>query len=485
MNEALLKKIQYLLSFKTSDDIDKRYSLLLESILYDLILRIEDVYNYKEEIQTRTYYNMLLNKLNKNLKSILIPADGFKYHKTGFLELSVNLKTSLDKYRSLNISVDKELKEQIMKKNYFYYLLLVLKNNPGEIDNRVSLLDSLLNEYQSITLANFKKYMKQEYKVTCSDGTNFNYYIYTKCFDTVDVLCMNTISMVEVIGNRKLFLNASLDGDMSIIKGLDKKYDHLLGNLEKEYTTSTLINELLSRMLKEDNMYKKIEYFKKLNIFLFQAFDYKVTTVLNQKDDAKIKALLDDVHAMEMNMLYNSDSKLHDNLKHIIILKNIKNKLSNYLSQNKTKTDKKYIIYSSDKTKRQEVTSSVQPIQIKGDYVTVDIKDVKNIQNHVLVKADFKIITFRSHATKIYSNIYLSLSELKHLYSSNDLKVFTKESDAIRSSIANRIINPTIMDIIKTERNSFLGEFSYSFDENRCIIYKNKSIEDILKKVME
>jgi len=141
-------------------------------------------------------------------------------------------------------------------------------------------------------------------------------------------------------------------------------------------------------------MYKKIEYFKKLNIFMFQILDYKVTTTLNSKDDTKIKLLIDDIHIMEMNMLYNLDSKLHDNLKHIGILKNIKNKLSNYLNQDKPKTDKKYTIYSPDKSRKLEVISSVQPIQIKENFITLKIKDIKNIQNHVLVKVDFNIITF-------------------------------------------------------------------------------------------
>ena len=183
-------------------------------------------------------------------------------------------------------------------------------------------------------------------------------------------------------------------------------------------------------------------------------------------------------------MLYNLDSKLHDNLKHIAILKNIKNKLSNYLNQDKTKVDKKYTIYSPDKSRKLEVSSSVQPIQVKQEYVSINIKDVKNIQNHLLIKVDFSILSFNSHANKIYSDIYLSLNELKYLYSSSDLNVFTKESESIRTSIANRILNPTIMDIIKSERNNFLGEFVYSVDEERCIIYKNKSIEEILEKVM-
>lgn len=490
MKDALLKKIQYLLSFKLNEDIDDRYSKLLEKILYELVEKMEDIYNYRDEIPSHTYYNMLLNKFNKNIKTILIPAENFRYHSSGFLELSVNLTKSLEKYKQVGIQVDNELKEEIMKKNYFFYLLQVAKNNGNGIgfaqkeNQGYKEFERYLNEYQAITLANFKKYSKKEYKVTCSDGTNFNYYVYTKCFDSKEILNMNAISMLEVVGNKKLFMNAELDGNVDILKGLDKKYDHLLGKLSNEFTTTTLINEFLKRISTEENMYKKIEYFKKMNIFLFQMFDYKVTTTLNTKDDNKIKALLDEVHVMEMNMLYNSDSKLHDNLKHIEILKNIKSKISNYLNQDKTKVDKKYIVYCPDKSRKLEVISSVQPIQSKDNYITIKIKDVKNIQNHLLIKVDFSIITFNSHATKIYSDIYLSLNELKHLYSSSDLKVFTRESEAIRTSIANRILNPTIMDIIKSERNNFLGEFVYSVDEERCIIYKNKSIEEILEKVM-
>lgn len=490
MKDALLKKIQYLLSFKLNEDIDVRYSKLLERIFYELIERMEEVYNYKDEIPSHTYYNMLLNKFNKNIKTILIPADNFRYHSSGFLELSVNLKKSLDKYKQAGLEVDKELKEEIMKKNYFFYLLQVAKSTNKGIgfsqreNQSFKDLERYLNEYQAITLANFKKYLKKEYKVTCSDGTNFGYYVYTKCFDSKEILNMNAISMLEVVGNKKLFMNAELDGNVDILKEIDKKYDHLLGKLSNEFTTTTLISEFLKRIQAEENMYKKIEYFKKLNIFLFQMFDYKVTTVLNSKDDNKIKSLLDEVHIMEMNMLYNLDSKLHDNLKHIAILKNIKNKLSNYLNQDKTKVDKKYTIYSPDKSRKLEVSSSVQPIQVKQEYVSINIKDVKNIQNHLLIKVDFSILSFNSHANKIYSDIYLSLNELKYLYSSSDLNVFTKESESIRTSIANRILNPTIMDIIKSERNNFLGEFVYSVDEERCIIYKNKSIEEILEKVM-
>jgi len=490
MKDALLKKIQYLLSFKLNEDIDVRYSKLLEKIFYELVEKMEEVYNYKDEIPSHTYYNMLLNKFNKNIKTILIPAENFRYHSSGFLELSVNLTKSLEKYKQAGINVDKELKEEIMKKNYFFYLLQVAKNNGKGIgfsqkDNPgYKELERYLNEYQAITLANFKKYIKKEYKVTCSDGTNFEYFIYTKCFDSKEMLNMNAIGMLEVVCDKKLFMNAELDGNTDILKQIDKKYDHLLGKLSEEYTTTSLINEFLKRIQTEENMYKKIEYFKKLNIFMFQILDYKVTTTLNSKDDTKIKLLIDDIHIMEMNMLYNLDSKLHDNLKHIGILKNIKNKLSNYLNQDKPKTDKKYTIYSPDKSRKLEVISSVQPIQIKENFITLKIKDIKNIQNHVLVKVDFNIITFNTHATKIYSDIYLSLNELKHIYSSSDLKVFTKESEAIRTSIANRILNPTIMDIIKAERNNFLGEFVYSEEEERCIIYKNKSIEEILEKVM-
>lgn len=490
MKDALLKKIQYLLSFKLNEDIDIRYTKLLEKVFYELVEKMEDIYNYKDEIPSHTYYNMLLNKFNKNIKTILIPADNFKYYSSGFLELSVNLKSSLDKYITANIEVDKELKEEIMKKNYFYYLLQIAKNNSKGIgfsqkeNQTFKEFERYLNEYQSITLANFKKYLKKEYKVTCSDGTNFQYYIYTKCFDCKEMLNMNVIAMIEVICDKKLFMNAELDGDITILSEIDKKYDHLLGKLKDEFTTTTIINEFLKRIATEQNMYKKIEYFKKINIFLFQIFDYKVTTILNSKDDNKIKSLLDEVHIMEMNMLYNTDPKLHGNLKHITILKNIKDKLSNYLNQGKTKVDKKYIIYSPDKSKKLEVTSSVEPIRVKGDYVTINIKNIKNIQNHILVKADFNIVTFKNHATKIYSDIYLSLNELKYLYSPNDLNSSAKKSEAIRTSVAGRIINPTIMDIIKTERNNFLGEFVYSNDDERCIIYKNKSIEDILKKVM-
>lgn len=490
MKDALLKKIQYLLSFKLNEDIDIRYTKLLEKVFYELVEKMEDIYNYKDDIPSHTYYNMLLNKFNKNIKSILIPADKFKYHTSGFLEFSVNLKDSLEKYKENGIEVEQKLKEEIMKKNYFWVLLQAAKNNRrgiGFFDKETSSFEQIetyLNEYQSVILANFRKNLKKEYRITCSDGSNFHYYVYTKCFDVSEVLNMNAIAMLEVVGNKKLFMNAQLDGDSSVLKEIDNKYDHLLGKLSSQFTTTTLINEFLKRISEEENMHKKIEYFKKLNIFLFEIFDYKVTAILNSKEEQKIKSLIDDVHIMEMNMLYNADPKLHDNLKHIKILKNIKSKLSNYMNQDKTKIDTKYTVCNQDRSKKLEVISSVEPIQIKEEYVTLKIKNVKNIQNHVLIKADFNIIDFKNYANKIYTDIYLSLNELKHLYSSTDLKIYNKQSEAIRTSIANRILNPTIMDIIKSERRNFLGEFVYSEEEERCIIYKNKSIEDILMKVM-
>lgn len=492
MKEALLKKTKYLLSFKFSiNEGNERYLHLLETCFYQFLNNIEEIYNH-QDIASSTYYNMLLNKLNRNIKSIIIPADTFFYHPLGFLEFKTDLKDQLAPYKELGMEITKELKEEILKKNYFYYILQAIKNNQEQIGfafkgpKTFPYLEKNLNEYQAITLARMNKFYKKEYPIIYPDGTKYHYFIYMKCFSCDEVLNMNAIAMIEAIFGREQLLHAEFDSNLEFLQSIDEEYDHLLGNLqynkyhEKVYTTTTLLNEFLKRIEKAENAYKKLEYFKKLNRFLLEIFDYKITCVLNQKDANLIKCAIEEVKVLESNMLYNMNSSLHLQMEHVKILMRVKQKLSNYLNASRDQVEKKYTIYSLDKKKQDNVTSSVQPIHVDNKYVLIHILQVQSMNRKVLVKTNIHIVDYSSHATKIYGNLYLSLNELKHLFSSTDLGVFTKESEAIRLALANRVLNPTIMDIIKAERHNFLGEFVYSDEEERCIIYKNKSIEEVL-----
>ena len=60
--------------------------------------------------------------------------------------------------------------------------------------------------------------------------------------------------------------------------------------------------------------------------------------------------------------------------------------------------------------------------------------------------------------------------------------MLTRESEKIRKLIAERIINPQIMDLIIKERSSFLGEFIYNKEQDKAYIFKNSQIVDLLQK---
>lgn len=494
MKEALLKKTKYLLSFKlNTEDINEKYLKLLESCFYQFLNNIEEIYNH-QDIASSTYYNMLLNKLNRNIKSIIIPAEAFHYHPLGFLELKIDLKEQLEPYQKNKVEIGKDLKKELLEKSYFTYILKALKKNrnligfSNEKKEIFPYLEESLNEYQAITLAKMNKFYKREYPIVYPDGTKYHYFIYSKCFSCKETLNMNAVAMMEAIFGKENLLHAELDSNLEFLQQIDNKYDHLLKDLQydkyhqKVYTTTSLLEEFLKRIENEESTYKKIEYFKKLNRFLLEIFDYKITCILNQKDDALIRKCMEDIKVIEANMLYNVQSSLHLQMEHVKILILVKQKLSNYLNASKQQTEKKYTIYSLDKKKQDIVTSSVQPIHIDNKYVLIHVLQVKSMNSKVLVNTNIDIVDYSSYATKIYENMYLSLNELKHIFSSTDLGVFTKESEAIRIAIANRVLNPTIMDIIKTERHNFLGEFIYSEQEERCIIYKNKSIEELIMR---
>lgn len=487
MKEVLLRNIKYLLSFKLNND-DERYESLLEKIIYDFLTKMDEEYN--KDLEKATYYNMLLNKMNKNIKSIIIPAKQFIYHKQGFLELGNSLKEKFDLLEE-NIGSDKVTKakkEEILKMTYFYYFLSAVKNNGDSIGFREKHLDkinSLLTEKQALDLAGITQIYKKGYSAIYSDGITHDYYVYTKCFSVSEILNINLISILELLLGKEECMKFSLEGDSAIFQEFDLRYSHLIEPINgKKYTASMLINEILKRIETVSSLAKKIEYAKKLNMFLFELYDYKVTTILNKKEKEEIRKLNEEIKLLETLMIYNKEPKLSVKMLHVETLKKIKQKLENYLRQQKENIENEYTIYSLDKKRQTVVKSSVQPIHVENKYVTLHILDTKTIHNKVLVRINFNIIDFNHFTTKIYGNLYLTLKELKHLYSSTDLNVFTKESDVIRTSIANRLLNPTIMDIIKSERHNFLGEFIYDKEEDRCIIYKNKSIENMLEKVM-
>lgn len=486
MKEVLLRNIKYLLNFKLNSD-DERYEKLLEKIIYDFLTKMDEVYN--KDLEKASYYNMLLNKMNENIKSIIIPANQFIYHKQGFLELGNTLKEKFDLLEENigNDKVTKSKKEEILKMTYFYYFLSAVKNNDGTIgfkEEHLSKINSLLTEKQAMDLAGITQIYKKNYSAISSDGITHDYYIYTKCFSVSDILNINLISILELIIGKEELMKASTSGDSTIFQEFDLRYSHLIEPVNgKKITASMLINEFLKRIETSTSLAKKIEYARKLNTFLFELYDYKVTTVLNHKEKEKINLLKEEIKLLETLMIYNKEPKLSVQMLHVEILKKVKQKLENYLKNQTEKTENEYTIYSLDKKRKTIVKSSVQPIHVENKYVTIKILDTKTIHNKVLVRINFNIIDFNNYTTKIYGNLYLTLKELKHLYSSTDLNVFTKESDVIRTSIANRLLNPTIMDIIKSERHNFLGEFIYDEEENRCIIYKNKSIENMLEKV--
>lgn len=491
MKEALFEKIKYLLAYKLKTE-DLRYQRLLEQLFFEFIENADKLYN-NGNIATASFYNLLLNKLNKNVKTIIIPSTHFKYSSSNFLEFGTNLKNQLIKYQEENIPITKELKEEVLKKKYFQYILQVMKNNENALgflfpNNRSWLeLERSLNEYQALTLSSRKKNYRKDYKIMYPDGTTYHYFVYTKAFDVAEVLNMNAIAMIEIIFGKEQLFFSDLQSNTGILKNFDKEYSHLLGELMYDehghvaYIPTTIINEFLKRIRKEENAFKKIEYFKKLNCFLLELFDYKVTSTLNQKDEEQIKKLSIDMKKMETCLLYNANYELNSTMTHIKLFKMIRNKMENYQKQDRTKVEKEYTIYSTDKKKKEVVISSVQPIQIDNKYILIQVLDVYSMNNRVLIKTNLNVLDSASLASKVYTDIYISLKELKHLYSSSDLGIATRESEVIRNAIANRAFNPTIMDIIKKERHNFLGEFIYSATDDRCIIYKNKSIEKVLE----
>lgn len=481
MNEVLNDKLKYLLDFKNITEDNSKYLNLQLKIFYEIIISLEK--NYNEDKTQNAYYTFILNKLNNNIKSIIMSSN-FSYNESGFLELNKNLNVLLKPYKDLNIEISSSLKEMVLKKNYFYYLLLSLKKI-----TKLSYLDRYINEYQSLKLSNFNKMYKKSYTVICPDGTKFNYFLYTKTIEDQFPYLVNICAILELIIGNYNMMNYYFNCDKSIIDEFNKKYDSVLGDLrydevnKKIYNCTNLINELMRRIVKEETQYKKIEYLKKLNLVIFEIYNFYLTNVLNSKDDEKIKKLNDELRILEENMLYNLDSRLHNNMEHVKILKNMKIKLSNYFNNDKKNIKNEYTIYSQDKKRSNKVIASVQPITVGNKNVIINIKDIKSVGNRILLKTNIRVIDYDTLTKKIYEGIYLSLKEIKHLFSITDLGVLTRESEVIRPAIANRLLDDNIMDIIINERNNYLGDFVYKEKDNTCVIYKNQSIIDYLGSI--
>lgn len=481
MNEVLYNKIKYLLEFKNTADENTKYTNLLEKIFYELIISLEE--NYNHENTKNAYYSFLLNKLNTNIKSIII-SNNFSYTESGFLELNKNLKSLLNPYIEQNITITNSLKENVLKKNYFYYLLLALKNT-----SKLTYIDKYMNEHQAVKLSNFNKLYKKSYTVICPDGTKFNYFLYTKTVDNKNPYLINICSILEMIIGKYNIMNYYLNKEKSVLEEFNKKFDNVLGDLrydevnKKIYNCTSLINELIRRIVKEDTQYKKIEYLKKLNLVVFEIYNFHMTSILNSKDNEKIKNIANEIKVLEENMLYNLDSRLHNNMEHVKVLKNMKLKLSNHLNNDKKNTRNEYIIYSQDKKRSNKVVASVQPITIGNKNIVINIKDIKSVGNRILLRVNIRLIDYDKLTKKIYEGIYLSLKEIKHLFSVTDLGVLTKENEVIRSAIAKRLIDDDIMDIIINERNNYLGDFVFKESDNSCVIYKNQIIIDYLGSI--
>jgi len=481
MNEVLYDKIKYLLEFKNISDEQTKYNKLLEKVFYQFVISLEENYNTDKP---NKYYTFILNRLNNNIKSIIIPSNNFSYINTGFLELNTNLSTILKPYKDSNINITPSLKESVLTKNYFYYLLLAIKNK-----DKLTYIDKYFNESEAIKLSNFSKLYKRQYLVICPDGTKFEYFLYTKTLDTRNPSLVNICNILEVIIGKNNIMDYYLNNNIEIFEEFNKTYDNVLGNLrydevnKKIYNCISLINELMKRITKEESQYKKMEYLKKLNLVIFEIYNHKLTNILNEKQDERIDEIKNDLKILEENMLYNQDARLHNNMEHVKILKNMKIKLSNYLNNDKKNIKNEYIIYSQDKTKSNRVIASVQPITVGNKNIIINIKDLKNINARILLKVNIRIIDYDTLTKKVYEGIYLSLKEIKHLFSVTDLGVLTRESEVIRSAISNRLLDDNIMDIIINERNNYLGDFVYNFDKNSCTIYKNQSITDYLGSI--
>lgn len=512
MNEVLLKKIKYLLSFKFNSEEDMRYLPLLEKILYNFVIEMEEKYN--KQVSKNAYYNFLLNNLNNNIKSIIIPSDTFFYHPLGFLELSTNLKPLLKKYNSMGIETTEELKQSILKRNYYYHLLQVVKStrttrgivstNPKYIDkfevvtgcrtienSTLYLLEKAFTMAQSLTLTNLIRLYKVKYKVVYPDGTSHVYFNYYKALDYENVEIMNIAKMLEVvIGDEKL-MQISIEGNFGEIDKFNEKYDELLGNLrfdmntkDREYNCLKFFSKYMAMIIEEENKMRKVEIIKVLNNLIFMMYEKKLLELLkNPLNKMQMNLISHDIKTLEECMLYNEEIKFHNQMSHVQLLKSIKDKFKIAMVKGGTssKNIKEYTIYSRDKKKNRSVLSSLLPINFNNNIVTFEIHETSIYEGNTLVRFSTFVYNSDLRERYTYENLYLSVKDMKLLYDTSDLGVITKESEKIRKLIAERIVNPQIMELILNERASFLGEFVYNSNQDKGYILKNAKIVSMLK----
>lgn len=517
MNEVLMKKIKYLLSFKFNSDDDCKYLPLLEKIIYEFLTAMEEKYN---QTTSNAYYNFLLNKLNSNIKSIIIPSDVFYYHPLGFMELNTNLSSLLKNYELLSVPITKTLKEELLRKNYFQQFLMAVKTskeNSGVIALTLSKkdhfglpigtdildasfygsLEEALTEVQAIELSRLTKIYKKRYQTIYPDGTNYRYFMYFRSLDSEHPESTNLAKILEVILGKKQVMHASLENDLEFISLFNDAYDELLGELrfdpitkKRTYSWWKFIAEYLYFINQEKTGYRKMEYIKSLNEKLFLIYEQKFLHTLVQIDEKEdFLVLLEELKILEENMLYNEEGRLHSQLEHVKILKRMKDILHLKMTeQNNLDTSlkqKKYIICSSNKKKGKEVISSVQPLHYGTTHIALQILETSRWGEKQLIHLHAFLYRDETWEETVYRDLYLCVAELKDLYSTTDLNVPLHQSEIIRRALAERLANLSVMHIILTERNHFLGDFVYVKDTDQCVIYKNKSIVESLERKEE
>ena len=508
-NDVLLKKISYLLSFKINDYNDNKYVPLLEKIFYEFIILMENNYNYA--VGKNAYYNLLLSKLNQHIKSIMITEGKSYYHPLGFLELSINF------LREYNLYDDKEknliLKEKILKTNYFYHLLLAIKTSKNHIglisykniekdqygfdigtdifdNDKFSIIEKSITDSQALSLLGNNYNYRNDYLVIYPDGTKYKYftYLHSRHIDNLEVI--NFVNILEIIIGKKTLIDKEINDYNDYIDEFNNKYDYILDDNAFDKITGKRIQTPWNYMLDlvylivNNNGYKKLEYMKILNLFLLKLYEDKINKLDNKSvRNEDINVILEEIRKIEENILYNDSSQLNKQMNHIILLNNIKKKISNILEDKSNLEYKKYqyIVESNDKLNKLNLESSIKPLKINNTYITIDIKDVLKLEDRYLVKFNAYSYNFDDLKEYKYKNLYILMDNIKYLYSSLDLEVMSRESDIVRTMIASRIYNVDIMNIIINDRYGFLGEFVYSYNEGKCTIYKNSKMVDYLR----
>lgn len=506
-NDILLKKISYLLSFKINDYNDNKYVPLLEKIFYEFIITMEKDYNYA--VGKNAYYNLLLSKLNQHIKSIMITDGNSYYHPLGFLELSVNFIKEFNLYDEKEKSLI--LKEQILKTDYFYHLLLAIKTSKNHIglisykniekdkygfdigtdifdNDKFSIIEKAITYNQSLSLLGNNYNYRNDFLVIYPDGTKYKYFTYLHSKHIDNVLVLNFVNILEIVMGKKTLIDKEINDYNDYIEEFNDKYDYIINDYIFDKITGKRIQTPWNYMLDliylvvNNTGYKKLEYMKIINLFLLKLYEDKINKIDNkniQKED--VNNILGEIRKIEENILYNDSNQLNKQMAHIIILTNIKKKISDILEDKGNQEYKKYeyLVESNDKLNRLNLESSIKPLKINNTYITIDIKEVLRLENRYLVKFDTYNFNFDDLKEYKYKNIYLLIDNIKYLYSSLDLEVMSRESDVVRTMIASRIYNVDIMNIIINDRCGFLGEFVYS--DMKCTIYKNNKMVEYLR----